>query len=142
MSDSLPIIWDADFLYGPRDAAGEHLRALRDQCQLRISLPLQVPQKSLASRGNGYVIQGGFQFPSPNRRPGASIRSRARSCYRLTSSSVAADLRCQSADEIGVGAVARLSQSAFLDLSSRLTNGRGFGCSRRMGKRSPHEATC
>jgi hypothetical protein len=34
---SLPIIWDADFLYGPRDASGADTY-VRDQCQLRVCL--------------------------------------------------------------------------------------------------------
>ena len=39
-SEELPIIWDADFLYGPRSAGWRgHLRALRDQRQLRVSHP-------------------------------------------------------------------------------------------------------
>ena len=33
--DMLPIIWDADFLYGPRTSDGDgHLRSVRDQRQL------------------------------------------------------------------------------------------------------------
>jgi hypothetical protein len=43
-AQSIPIIWDADFLYGPRTASGDHTYVL---CELNVSavfpFPKQVP---------------------------------------------------------------------------------------------------
>jgi hypothetical protein len=43
---SLPIIWDADFLYGPRTASGEDTYVL---CEINVSsvfpIPDQAPEK-------------------------------------------------------------------------------------------------
>ena len=37
---SLPIIWDADFLYGPRNAAGEDTYVL---CEINVSCVFAIP---------------------------------------------------------------------------------------------------
>jgi hypothetical protein len=39
---SLPIIWDADFLYGPRTAAGKDTYVL---CEINVSCVFAVPDK-------------------------------------------------------------------------------------------------
>ena len=40
---SLPIIWDADFLYGPRDLFGEDTCVL---CEINVSSVLPLPQQA------------------------------------------------------------------------------------------------
>jgi len=44
-SDDLPVIWDADFLLGPRDAAGEDTYVL---CEINVSSVFPVPQEAPA----------------------------------------------------------------------------------------------
>ncbi len=44
-SDSLPIIWDADFLYGPKTAAGEDTYVL---CEINVSSVFPFPDEALA----------------------------------------------------------------------------------------------
>jgi hypothetical protein len=41
--DSLPIIWDADFLYGPRTAAGEDTYVL---CEINVSSVFAIPDQA------------------------------------------------------------------------------------------------
>jgi hypothetical protein len=43
--DSLPIIWDADFLYGPRDAAGQDTFVL---CEINVSSVFPIPDQAPA----------------------------------------------------------------------------------------------
>ncbi len=40
---SLPIIWDADFLYGPRDAAGADSYVL---CEINVSSVFAIPDQA------------------------------------------------------------------------------------------------
>jgi hypothetical protein len=40
---SLPIIWDADFLYGPRDTSGEDTYVL---CEINVSSVFPFPQQA------------------------------------------------------------------------------------------------
>ena len=42
---SLPIIWDADFLYGPRDASGEDTFVL---CEINVSSVFAIPDQAPA----------------------------------------------------------------------------------------------
>ena len=42
---SLPIIWDADFLYGPRDAAGGDTYVL---CEINVSSVFAIPDEAPA----------------------------------------------------------------------------------------------
>ena len=42
-TDSLPIIWDADFLYGPRDAAGQDTYVL---CEINVSSVFPFPEQA------------------------------------------------------------------------------------------------
>src|SRR5262249_48391416 len=44
--DSLPIIWDADFLYGPRNAAGEDTYVL---CEINVSSVFAIPDQAPAA---------------------------------------------------------------------------------------------
>jgi hypothetical protein len=44
-NDSLPIIWDADFLYGPRDTSGEDTYVL---CEINVSAVLPIPEQAPA----------------------------------------------------------------------------------------------
>ena len=44
--DSLPIIWDADFLYGPRSAAGEDTYVL---CEINVSCVFAIPDEAPAA---------------------------------------------------------------------------------------------
>jgi hypothetical protein len=41
--ESLPIIWDADFLYGPRDAAGQDTYVL---CEINVSSVFAFPDEA------------------------------------------------------------------------------------------------
>jgi hypothetical protein len=43
---SLPIIWDADFLYGPRTAAGEDTYVL---CEINVSSVFAIPEQAPAA---------------------------------------------------------------------------------------------
>ena len=43
---SLPIIWDADFLYGPRTAAGEDTYVL---CEINVSSCFAIPDQAPAA---------------------------------------------------------------------------------------------
>ena len=43
---SLPVIWDADFLYGPRDAAGEDTYVL---CEINVSSCFAIPDRAPAA---------------------------------------------------------------------------------------------
>ena len=40
---SLPIIWDADFLYGPRDATGQNTYVL---CEINVSSVFPFPEQA------------------------------------------------------------------------------------------------
>jgi hypothetical protein len=40
---SLPVIWDADFLYGPRDAAGDDTYVL---CEINVSCVFAIPDEA------------------------------------------------------------------------------------------------
>jgi hypothetical protein len=42
-ADSLPIIWDADFLYGPHTASGEDTYVL---CEINVSSVLPFPEQA------------------------------------------------------------------------------------------------
>jgi hypothetical protein len=42
-AESLPIIWDADFLYGPRDAAGQDTYVL---CEINVSSVFPFPEQA------------------------------------------------------------------------------------------------
>jgi len=42
-SESLPIIWDADFLYGPRTATGEDTYVL---CEINVSSVFAIPEQA------------------------------------------------------------------------------------------------
>ena len=42
-TESLPIIWDADFLYGPRDAAGQDTYVL---CEINVSSVFPFPEQA------------------------------------------------------------------------------------------------
>jgi hypothetical protein len=44
--DVLPIIWDADFLYGPRNAAGEDTYVL---CEINVSSVFPIPEQAPAA---------------------------------------------------------------------------------------------
>jgi hypothetical protein len=87
---SLPVIWDADFLYGPRDASGADtyvlceinasscsrgsiFRTLRSSTRRgpagRIRSVDRVDASWIHGRGDGrpvYVVRGAFQFNSPS----------------------------------------------------------------------------
>jgi hypothetical protein len=61
---SLPIIWDADFLYGPRTAAGEDTYVL---CEINVSSVFAIPDQAPAEiarlvaarlRNGGALIKG------------------------------------------------------------------------------------
>jgi hypothetical protein len=41
--DALPIIWDADFLYGPRTAAGDGTYVL---CEINVSSVMPIPEQA------------------------------------------------------------------------------------------------
>ncbi len=41
--ESLPIIWDADFLYGPRDATGQDTYVL---CEINVSSVFPFPEQA------------------------------------------------------------------------------------------------
>jgi hypothetical protein len=43
---SLPIIWDADFLYGPRNSAGEDSYVL---CEINVSSCFAIPDQAPAA---------------------------------------------------------------------------------------------
>jgi len=43
---SLPIVWDADFLYGPRTAAGEDTYVL---CEINVSCVFAIPEQAPAA---------------------------------------------------------------------------------------------
>jgi hypothetical protein len=43
--DALPIIWDADFLYGPRTAAGDDTYVL---CEINVSSVMPIPEQAPA----------------------------------------------------------------------------------------------
>jgi hypothetical protein len=43
---SLPIIWDADFLYGPRTATGEDTYVL---CEINVSCVFAIPEEAHAA---------------------------------------------------------------------------------------------
>ena len=43
---SLPVIWDADFLYGPRDAAGADSYVL---CEINVSSCFAIPDEAPAA---------------------------------------------------------------------------------------------
>ena len=43
---SLPVIWDADFLYGPRTEAGEDTYVL---CEINVSSVFAIPEQAPAS---------------------------------------------------------------------------------------------
>ena len=45
-SSALPIIWDADFLYGPRDAAGADSYVL---CEINVSSCFAIPDEAPAA---------------------------------------------------------------------------------------------
>jgi hypothetical protein len=45
-NSSLPIIWDADFLYGPRTAAGEDTYIL---CEINVSCVFPIPDDTPAA---------------------------------------------------------------------------------------------
>jgi hypothetical protein len=45
-ASSLPIIWDADFLYGPRTAAGEDTYVL---CEINVSCVFAIPEEAPAA---------------------------------------------------------------------------------------------
>ena len=45
-SASLPIIWDADFLYGPRTASGEDTYVL---CEINVSSVFAIPEQAPAA---------------------------------------------------------------------------------------------
>jgi hypothetical protein len=59
-AESLPIIWDADFLYGPRTASGEDTYVL---CEINVSsvfpFPEQVPSE-IARRALGRTRRYGL----------------------------------------------------------------------------------
>jgi hypothetical protein len=42
-AESLPIIWDADFLYGPRDASGQDTYVL---CEINVSSVFPFPEQA------------------------------------------------------------------------------------------------
>ncbi len=42
-TESLPVIWDADFLYGPRDLSGEDTYVL---CEINVSSVLPFPEQA------------------------------------------------------------------------------------------------
>ena len=44
-AESLPIIWDADFLYGPRTASGEDTHVL---CEINVSSVFPFPEQAPA----------------------------------------------------------------------------------------------
>jgi hypothetical protein len=44
--NSLPVIWDADFLYGPRNAAGEDSYVL---CEINVSSVFAIPDQAPAA---------------------------------------------------------------------------------------------
>src|SRR6185437_3293663 len=44
--DFLPVIWDADFLYGPRDGAGEDTYVL---CEINVSSVFGIPDEAPAA---------------------------------------------------------------------------------------------
>jgi hypothetical protein len=44
-ADSLPVIWDADFLYGPRTASGEDTYVL---CEINVSSVFPFPEQAPA----------------------------------------------------------------------------------------------
>ena len=43
--DALPIIWDADYLYGPRTAAGDDTYVL---CEINVSSVMPIPEQAPA----------------------------------------------------------------------------------------------
>ena len=45
-TESLPIIWDADFLYGPRTASGEDTYVL---CEINVSSVFAIPDQAPAA---------------------------------------------------------------------------------------------
>ncbi len=53
---SLPIIWDADFLYGPRTATGEDTYVL---CEINVSCVFAIPEEAPAAIAR--LVQGRIQ---------------------------------------------------------------------------------
>ena len=43
-ASSLPVIWDADFLYGPKDAAGDDTYVL---CEINASSTFAFPERAM-----------------------------------------------------------------------------------------------
>lgn len=61
---SLPVIWDADFLYGPRTAAGEDSYVL---CEINVSCVFAIPDEAPAA-----IARLTFDRLQANARPGAA----------------------------------------------------------------------
>jgi hypothetical protein len=76
---SLPIIWDADFLYGPRTASGEDSYVL---CEINVSSVFAIPDQApaaiarLALRRSDAEAGGGFQEGNGKTRLKAAIGDR------------------------------------------------------------------
>lgn len=60
-ADSLPVLWDADFLYGPRTASGEDTYVL---CEINGSSVIPFPEQAPAE-----VAQGALAWLVAARRP-------------------------------------------------------------------------
>ena len=62
---SLPIIWDADFLYGPRTATGEDTYVL---CEINVSCVFAIPEEAPAAIAS-LVLERAQQAQRSNRYP-------------------------------------------------------------------------
>jgi hypothetical protein len=61
--ESLPLIWDADFLYGPRTASGEDTYVL---CEINVSCVFPIPDQApgeIARLVKDRLLTGGFVPP-------------------------------------------------------------------------------
>ena len=68
---SLPIIWDADFLYGPRTASGEDSYVL---CEINVSSVFAIPDQAPAEIARLVAARLSISSnPSVRQSPGAAL---------------------------------------------------------------------
>ena len=62
-SDELPALWDADFLYGPKDASGADTYVL---CEINVSCVSPFPEEALEPMANAVALRVRSRGPSPS----------------------------------------------------------------------------
>ena len=72
--DSLPIIWDADFLFGPRTASGEDTYVL---CEINVSSVFAIPDQAPASIARLVLARLAPLVRRPNTRPKSNPNAHA-----------------------------------------------------------------